>query len=60
MKALLCKDGPDELCRCCCCSLPVTTTVLRIKFIEARVAATFMYPAYNKHSGAASNCRLLL
>ena len=30
------------------------------KFSEARVPATFMYLAYNEHSGAASNCCLLL
>ena len=30
------------------------------KYTETRVAATFMYLAYNKHSDAGSNCCLLL
>ena len=29
------------------------------KFTEARVAAAFMYPAYDKHLGATSTCCLL-
>ena len=36
-----------------------STHILEYKFTEVRVAATFMYPAY-KHSGAASNCYLLM
>ena len=62
MKVLLCRDGPDESVDAAVVAYLVLLIFCAYKFTEARVvtATFFMYPAYNKHSGAASNCCFLL
>ena len=60
-KALLCRDVPDlSFVHAAVVAYLVLLVFCAYKFTEARVAATFMYPMFDTHSGAASNSYLLL